>query len=263
MKNQISRGELSASGSNNPSSWVRFQQIQYLCLMSPPGLLVWGLLGLSYLLPSSSGLRAVILPGFGNAQEDYLAFSAALERRGVEVSVVPVERRDWLRIAAGVFSPRFWTSSCVPDELFRFYYDKVNRTVCAAVEHHGSPVTLLCYSAGGWLVRGMLRDNDWLGSGIAASDLVEGVVTLGSPHYPPKSGECMTRGALAHVAKSYPGAYVKEVFYVSVAGTAVRSDPGILPALSPPYSSQTPRREAGSALPPTPTACSAAHPSRP
>ena len=177
-------------------------------------------------LPGCSALRAVVLPGFGNAFEDYDGFTAALARRGVESSVVPIERRDWLNIAAGVLSPRFWTGNCVPDELFRFYYDKVDATVQAAAED--GPVTLLCHSAGGWLARGLVRNNDWRGTQTAASELVEGIVTLGSPHYPPESGECMTRGALAYVATRFPGAHLKELFYVSVAGTAVMSDPSML-----------------------------------
>ena len=177
-------------------------------------------------LPGCSALRTVVLPGFGNAIEDYDGFTEVLARRGVQTAVVPIERRDWLNIAAGVLSPRFWACSCVPDDLFRFYYDKVDATVKAAAED--GPVTLLCHSAGGWLARGLVRDNDWRGTQTPASELVEGIVTLGSPHFPPESGECMTRGALAYVATRFPGAHLKELYYMSVAGTAVMSDPSKL-----------------------------------
>lgn len=54
-----------------------------------------------------------------------------------------------------------------------------------------------------------------------------GLVTLGSPHLPPLAGTPdMTRGALTFVDNTFPGAYLKDhLFYMTVAGTAVTSDP--------------------------------------
>jgi len=62
----------------------------------------------------------VICPGFGNDQIDYIeplkqprekGFLAALERRGFDpslLSIVPIQRRDWLRVAGGLKYWNFW-----------------------------------------------------------------------------------------------------------------------------------------------------------
>lgn len=177
------------------------------------------------LLPLARAFRAVVLPGFGNAESDYLSFAAALDRRGVRASIVPIQRLEWLNIAKGVASPKFWSNECTPQELFRFYFERVDRTVRAAAAEAGEPVVLLCHSAGGWLARGMLGDGSWAGSDTRSADLVAGVVTLGSPHFPPEVGFDMARGSLKYVDDMYPGSpLVKDMLYVSVAGAVVRGD---------------------------------------
>jgi hypothetical protein len=176
-----------------------------------------------------SAFRAVILPGFGNAQQDYTKFVQVLSSRGVTASVVPIERIEWLNIIKSIINPRFWKDECIPDELFKFYYDKVDLTVRQIVNDNNDTegVVLVCHSAGGWLARGLLRDNNWYGSITKSSDLVQGIVTLGSPHYPPVKGSDMTRGALKFISTTYPGSYLKdELFYISVAGTVVTGNPG-------------------------------------
>jgi hypothetical protein len=59
----------------------------------------------------------VVLPGFGNDAMDYrnpaglgeeLSMVHALQCRGHACDVVPIERTGWLRIAQGIFVPRFW-----------------------------------------------------------------------------------------------------------------------------------------------------------
>jgi hypothetical protein len=177
----------------------------------------------------TSAFRAVILPGFGNAQVDYINFVSILEKKGIIANVVDIDRYEWLNIAKGLFSPRFWTNECIPDDLFKFYFKKVNDTVIHTVkENNNEPVVLLCHSAGGWLARGLISDNMWGGSASKSSELVAGIVTLGSPHYPPSKGSDMTRGALKYVDDNFPGAWlIDELFYISVAGTAVKANPGI------------------------------------
>jgi pimeloyl-ACP methyl ester carboxylesterase len=189
----------------------------------------------------------VILPGFGNDMIDYInpqgrgissGFVAALERRGIPTTVLPIKRTSWLNIARGALSKNFWTYECSPQELFGFYLSAVDRTVRRVVEDNGGPCVLAGHSAGGWLARACLADGMWCGSTTASSDLVAGLVTLGSPHSPPitektssieisESGtKDMTRGALTYVHNRYPGAFLskKNIFYLSVAGTAVTSD---------------------------------------
>lgn len=70
----------------------------------------------------------VILPGFGNAAEDYRSSSptstssapppsiaAALESRGFSVAVVPVRRSDWLRVARCAVDPAYWRGEAEPE----------------------------------------------------------------------------------------------------------------------------------------------------
>ena len=178
----------------------------------------------------------VILPGFGNDIIDYefppiknfdsVGFSPLLQRRGITTSVVPVQRKDWIKVAKGAFTTEFWTSSCKPNQLFQFYFDLVDVTVRNVVEQTSSPVILVAHSAGGWLARAIMGDDNWCGSDTKSSDLVAGLVTLGAPHYPPIEGfSDMTRGALKYVNENYPNAYLKEkIFYITIAGTAVKGN---------------------------------------
>lgn len=80
-------------------------------------------------------------------------------------------------------------------------------------------------TTGGWLARAALRDGAWEGAAAAeARELVQGCVTLGTPHLPPAPpGVDMTRGALTHVHENYPGAFLKGqgIAYTTVAGVAV------------------------------------------
>ena len=47
-------------------------------------------------------------------------------------------------------------------------------------------------------------------------------MTLGAPHQPPPDGiNCATRGALKNTNLAYPGAFRKDIIYVTVAGNAV------------------------------------------
>lgn len=92
--------------------------------------------------PGDGPLPVVILPGFGNAAEDYstplqqdeaVGLVAALGRRGFsDVTVVPVERFDWLRVFAGglVDVAGFWANNATASgPSFKWYLDRVRCTV--------------------------------------------------------------------------------------------------------------------------------------
>ena len=66
----------------------------------------------------------LVLPGFGNESGDYLApfgveeasLAAALRSRGYAVHVLPLERKDWFKVAGGLLSPNFYAGQCTADE---------------------------------------------------------------------------------------------------------------------------------------------------
>lgn len=180
----------------------------------------------------------VILPGFANSHTDYHSdrikdnsLVHSLKAKGMRnVEVTKIHRSDWLKLLASVRNPRFWKSQCSPYELFGFYLDAVHDQVVDAYRKTGKPAILIGHSAGGWLARSILADGRWRGRGRSfdTSDLVAGLVTLGTPHYPPHFDHPdPSRGALTFVHENFPGAYLRKdgIFYVSVAGNAVRGNP--------------------------------------
>lgn len=51
---------------------------------------------------------------------------AALQRRGLDTFVVPVERSDWLKVASAVLTLDFWKGTCRPDgPAYNWYLQKV------------------------------------------------------------------------------------------------------------------------------------------
>lgn len=56
----------------------------------------------------------MVLPGLGNAAQDYSDLVEDLENMGLRTSVVPVQRHDWLRNAAGLRDPKYWQGTFAP-----------------------------------------------------------------------------------------------------------------------------------------------------
>lgn len=93
----------------------------------------------------------VILPGFGNAAVDYteplqqpeeVGLAAALGRRGVDsVSVVPIERSDWLNVLRGALDINFLRNTAQPDGPVRARRRGSNRDA-----ETGSPMDTRCLS---------------------------------------------------------------------------------------------------------------------
>ena len=186
----------------------------------------------------------VILPGFGNADIDYITplgadadvgLKACLEKRGFSnVEVVQVDRTDWLRVAGGLLDADFRAGEATPDgRAFGWYLERTGEAVrkakasAAAAGDADARVLLLGHSAGGWLARAALGDGTPESSlaRITANEDVCGLVTLGTPHLPPPKGtEDSTRGVLRYVDAQYPGAALDCLAYVTVAGSAVTAD---------------------------------------
>ncbi|GMI09627.1 hypothetical protein TrVE_jg9694 [Triparma verrucosa] len=172
----------------------------------------------------------VILPGFGNADIDYVTplnqpsssgLVSALERRGFgSVTVLELKRWEWIKVGAGLVDPKFWSGDQLPTGIaYGWYVKRARETILESSKNAGGEkVIVIAHSAGGWLARSTLGDGtDW------DSSSVQSLVTLGAPHYPPPEGSppCATRGALKHVSENLPGAFLSGVSYVTVAGSSI------------------------------------------
>ena len=144
------------------------------------------------------------------------------------MSVVPVARADWLRVAGGLLDPGFYTGQAKPTGGgYGWYVERVKAEVDRAQEESGERVLLIGHSAGGWLARAALGDGEWNTEGVRSCERVCGLVTIGAIHRPPAdAGTCVTRGALGYVDACYPGAFLADegVGYVSVGGDAILGD---------------------------------------
>jgi hypothetical protein len=192
----------------------------------------------------------VILPGLGNAAEDYAPLADLLRAAGAaHVSVAPVERWNWALNALALRDPRWWQGCLPPRPAVDWYVRRIEEAVeeaAAALAADGDGdaegpgrLTLLSHSAGGWIGRVYLRDyrrsrqeeereGAAPSSSSAAASLIDRFVSLGSPHRaPPKGVEGVvdqTRGILTWVEDNCPGAHLHDegVRYVTIAGRLVQ-----------------------------------------
>lgn len=190
----------------------------------------------------------VICPGFGNDKIDYyeplqqprdVGLVACLERRGFDPNLIfclPVERKDWFRVAGGLLDLNFYTNQALPTGGgYGWYLQRFKDTVDMAHEAantddaiNNNRVLVLGHSAGGWLARAGMGNGVWCEETQSkTADKICGLVTVGAIHKPPVSvGSCVTRGALAYTDQNYRGAFLKEdgIGYVSVGGDAIVGD---------------------------------------
>lgn len=54
------------------------------------------------------------------------AFATALQRRGLDTFVVPVQRSEWLNVAAAILTLDFWKGTCRPDGAYNWYLQKAS-----------------------------------------------------------------------------------------------------------------------------------------
>ena len=184
----------------------------------------------------------IIIPGFGNANIDYVTplgqpeetgFRAALQRRGfTDVRILHVERIEWARVIFGLILAIVWRPLATPSgPAYSWFVQRLRNAVDEAhAQSGGERVLLVGHSAGGWLARAMLADGTWQTAdgksegGGGAADKVSGLVTLGTPHFaPPEGFPDMTLGVLKFVNDEYPGAFLAAagIAYVTVGGDAI------------------------------------------
>jgi len=173
----------------------------------------------------------VILPGFGNAAVDYInpfgagfetSISYALEQRGFDVTVMPLERTQWFNVLRGLFTLSFWLGNVTPYEpSYGWYVQRARDTILAAEMGKGKGVIVIGHSAGGWLGRAALGDGTDFDADVRA------FVSLGAPHSAPPKGipgvMDMTRGALTWTDEQLPGVFLADrgVQYVTVASDLI------------------------------------------
>ncbi len=190
----------------------------------------------------------VICPGFGNDSIDYdtplgqpsdIGLKSVLSRRGFnmeEITTVPVQRSDWIRVAGGLLDLGFYTNNAKPTGMgYGWYIKRLKQTVDEMYEQSGNQkVILMAHSAGGWLARAAMADGIWgideeTGEEIKTTDRVQCLVTLGAIHKVPGSGKedtCVTRGCLKYTDETYPGTFLgsEGVKYIAVGGAAIVGD---------------------------------------
>jgi hypothetical protein len=63
----------------------------------------------------------VIMPGLGNAKNDYKALAELLTKEGLTAEIASVNRIDWLRNAAGVVDINYWKGTLNPQPTVNWY----------------------------------------------------------------------------------------------------------------------------------------------
>jgi pimeloyl-ACP methyl ester carboxylesterase len=191
----------------------------------------------------------VIVPGFGNDQIDYmtplgqpanLGLVSVLKKRGfTDVEVVPVQRWEWARVAAGLLQPMAWARAeqRPTGYAYGWFVKRIRDTIDTSRARSGRRVLIISHSAGGWLARAAIGGVPGDGAWARMDERVGAFVSLGSPHSPPPElSTCATRGALAFVNENYPGAFVKGISYTTVAGAAVIGSESGSPQITAPQS---------------------------
>jgi len=152
-----------------------------------------------------SPLPTVLIPGYFASAREYLSLAHDLEQLGVATTVVPLGYRSWLPTLGG--------KPVTP------VLEIIAQTITETCARYGTTqVNLVGHSAGGWIARLLLGEQDYMGRVWGRFAQVHTLVTLGTPHL---SQERFTRTNMDFVNTSYPGAFQQGVRYVCVAGRAV------------------------------------------
>uniref|UniRef100_A0A6N2NLV4 Uncharacterized protein n=1 Tax=Salix viminalis TaxID=40686 RepID=A0A6N2NLV4_SALVM len=152
--------------------------------------------------PTSTIRPAVILPGLGNNTGDYQKLELTLQEYGVPTVVAKVSRFDWLRNAAGLVDPNYWSGSLRPRPVLDWYLKRIDEAVQEAKEQaQGQTLSLIGHSAGGWLARVYMEEFGQLDVSLPPPKGVPGVID-------------QTRGLLYYVEKHCKKAvYTPELRY--------------------------------------------------
>ncbi len=157
-------------------------------------------------MSASIRLPIVIVGGFLSDWRWYIPFRDRLERTfSVRTFVVPIDRWDWFGpIVGGTYTTTLLA---------------LDHTVGRALAETGAErVNLIGHSAGGTIGRLYLGEKDYFGRSYAGHRRTASLVTLGTTHVSLLS---WTRRNIDFINDAYPGAFYRDVAYVSVAGKSV------------------------------------------
>mmetsp|Transcript_54789 Transcript_54789/g.102732 ORF Transcript_54789/g.102732 Transcript_54789/m.102732 type:complete len:601 (+) Transcript_54789:74-1876(+) len=179
--------------------------------------------------PASTLVRdpVIICPAQFGTLSNYEDLVESLQARGHPVIVAPLKFTDWFRLIPASLTPEYWKGELSPDVALPFYYEAIDKAVDMMKQQYpGKKIQLVAHSIGGWITRaylGRMSDDE-------RAATFSALVTLGTPHKPPPEGFLrtidQTRGLLTYVEDRYPGAFHKELRYLTVCSKAQR---GALP----------------------------------
>lgn len=179
--------------------------------------------------PASTLVRdpVIVCPAQFGTLSNYEDLVQSLQARGHPVIVAPLKFTDWFRLIPASLTPEYWKGELSPDVALPFYYEAIDKAVDQIKQQYpGKKIQLVAHSIGGWITRaylGRMPDDE-------RAATFSALVTLGTPHKPPPEGFLrtidQTRGLLTYVEDRYPGAYHKELRYLTVCSKAQR---GALP----------------------------------
>lgn len=177
----------------------------------------------SFVPKSFATKKMILLPGYGCSKDDYLEFKDSCLKRNIQLDIVDIKRHDWLRLFKSAVTKEYWDYDCNPYITYDWYLDKTLETVEKSfIENNMNPITLCGHSAGGWLGRAFIGDNNIYGTKIKSSKYVSKLITMGTPNIPPNNKYMdITHGCLNYVNNNFPGAYIDDIDYITL-GSSVK-----------------------------------------
>ena len=167
---------------------------------------------MSYQVEIDARRPIVILGGFLSFSMLYAEMRDSLAQiTGQPVWIVETRSLDWV--------------PCIVPSGWIFLLRKLDDAVRQAVHQSATgKITLVGHSAGGVLGRIYLSPRPFMGHAYRGLDLVDHLITLGSPHY--NQRKSLHGGRMSRwVEKRYPGAFfAPRVEYTSVAGKLLRGN---------------------------------------
>lgn len=126
--------------------------------------------------------------------------------------VVPLSRRDWIKVARQLPTQNFVTANLAVHETLDWYFEALQEGLnsiwaeaAASGDGESVDVALVGHSIGGWVARAYLGGLDRSSTAVSrmAMERITSLITLGTPHISPDSALVdQTRGLLREIAEA-------------------------------------------------------------